>query len=129
MPANAVREGCRWPAAFTIEVPDKWPSSGYVVVAEGRTAVTRVSQDGFFVLRAHPSRSAPLALIASTYTWNAYNDWGEARSYRALRGVFSGTFEPRLSLQRLWSRGQIRCPVGAPRSTGCWGVGATGTRD
>jgi hypothetical protein len=115
MPADAVREGYRWPAAFTIEVPNEWPSGGYVVVAEGRTADTRVSQDGFFVLRAHPARSAPLALIASTYTWNAYNDWGGASSYTELRGVFSGTFVPRLSLQRPWSRGQIRCPVGAPR--------------
>ena len=112
MPPDAVRAGCRWPAEFTLDIPDDWPSGGYVIVAEGRSGDARVSQDGFFILRAHPRRRAPLALIASTYTWNAYNDWGGASSYTALRGVFPGTFEPRLSLQRPWSRGQIRCPVG-----------------
>ncbi len=115
MPADAVSEGCRWPAAFTFAIPEEWPSGGYVIVAEGMSGDTRVSQDGFFVVRGHPSRRAPLALIASTYTWNAYNDWGGASSYTALRGVFPGTFAPQLSLLRPWSRGQIRCPVGAPR--------------
>ena len=115
MPSDAVTDGCRWPDSFTLRIPDDWPSGGYIVVAEGRTGNTSVSQDGFFVLRSRTEHKAPLALIASTYTWNAYNDWGGASSYTALRGVFPWSFSPRLSLHRPWSRGQIRCPVGAPR--------------
>lgn len=114
-PADVVANGCRWPATFAVDIPRDWSSGGYIVVAEGRTGDDRVSQDGFFVLRASADHRARLSLIASTYTWNAYNDWGGASSYTALRGAFPGAFEPRLSLQRPWSRGQIRCPVGAPR--------------
>ena len=115
MPPDAVSEGCRWPVAFRLPIPPDWPSGGYLLVAEGRRGDARVSQDGFFLVLAHHSRRAPLALIASTYTWNAYNDWGGASSYTALRGSRPLPFSPRLSLQRPWSRGLIRCPHGAPR--------------
>lgn len=115
VPEDVVTDGCRWPATFTLRIPDDWPSGGYIIVAEGRTGEQRVSQDGFFVLRALVERRASLVLIASTYTWNAYNDWGGASSYSALRDVYPWSFSPKLSLQRPWSRGQIRCPVGAPR--------------
>ena len=115
MPQDAVSEGCRWPAAFRLPIPPDWPSGGYLLVAEGRRGGARVSQDGFFLVLAHQARRAPIALIASTYTWNAYNDWGGASSYTSLRGSYPLAFSPKLSLQRPWSRGLIRCPVGAPR--------------
>lgn len=115
MPPDAVSEGCRWPASFRLPIPSDWPSGGYLLIAEGRRGDATVSQDGFFLVLAHPSRRAPLALIASTYTWNAYNDWGGASSYTALRDAYPLAFSPRLSLQRPWSRGLIRCPQGAPR--------------
>lgn len=114
-PPDAVSHGCRWPAAFTLTIPQDWRSGGYLLVAEGRTADRHVTQDGFMVIRARPDQRSPVALVASTYTWNAYNDWGGASSYTALRDRFPWDFSPRLSLQRPWSRGQIACPVGAPR--------------
>lgn len=114
-PMDAVSEGCRWPVALRLPIPQHWPSGGYLLVAEGQRGSDRVSQDGFLTVLAHPSRRAPIAVIASTYTWNAYNDWGGASSYTALTGRYPWSFAPRLSMQRPWSRGQIRCPVGAPR--------------
>jgi hypothetical protein len=118
VPADVVSEGCRWPASFHLQIPPEWPSGGYLLIAEGRRGDQWVSQDGFFAIRAHPcvgARNPSIALIASTYTWNAYNDWGGASSYTSPHATPGLGFAPRLSLQRPWSRGQIRCPVGAPR--------------
>ena len=114
-PADAPSAGCGWPATFALTIGEDWPSGGYLVCARATRGSEQVSQDAFFAVRAAPERRSSLALILSTYTWNAYNDWGGASSYTALRDRFPRAFSPALSLQRPWSRGQVRCPVGAPR--------------
>ena len=83
------------------------------------------TQDAFFVLRAaEPGRGSKLAMVAATYTWQEYNDWGGGCGYFSDEHVDhtadplevrEKSFKSRLSFHRPWSRGLIRTPVGAPR--------------
>ena len=63
-------------------------------------------------------------MVAATYTWQEYNDWGGGCGYFSDEyidhtadplEVREKSFKPRLSFHRPWSRGLIRTPVGAPR--------------
>lgn len=114
-PVDAPSRGCDWPVAAEFTIPGDWPSGGYVVVIEARDGDRTVVQEGFFAVRSRPESRAPITLVLSTYTWNAYNDWGGASSYSALADRWPFGFSPTLSLRRPWGRGFIRCPVGVPR--------------
>ncbi|NNC80463.1 MAG: hypothetical protein HKN94_09960 [Acidimicrobiales bacterium] len=124
-PDDVVGAGCGWPVGATFEIPDDWPSGGYLIVFRGEKDGVEVSQDGFFVLRAaEPGVKSRLAMIVATYSWQEYNDWGGGCGYFSDEfidhsmdplEVREKSFKPRLSLHRPWSRGLIRTPVGAPR--------------
>jgi len=119
-PADAYARGCGWPVAHTWRVPDDLPSGAYV-------ATTRVSDERHGVREQHhlfvvvPRRGAPrrgrVLLIAATGTWTAYNEWGGANHYQGIAGPERCWPSPELSLERPWSRGFVRLPVGAPRSS------------
>ncbi len=125
VPDDAVADGCDWPIGASFTIPDDWPSGGFVVVFKGRRGDCEVSQDGFFVLRAaRPGEASKLAMIVASYTWQEYNDWGGGCGYFSDEfvdhtadplEVREKSFRARLSFQRPWSRGLIRCPVGVPR--------------
>lgn len=112
---EAPSSGCDWPAAHRMTIPGDWPSGGYVVIASAADGRGRTEQDGFFALRASGVKRADTALILSTYTWAAYNDWGGASFYSETRPDRQLGFSPELSLRRPWARGTIRVPKGAPR--------------
>lgn len=75
-PEDASANGCDWPSAIEIPVGD-WRSGYY--------AVTLTAGDerhhAFLVVRPDPSDPAPIALVLSTTTWHAYNDWGGPSLY------------------------------------------------
>lgn len=75
-PLDASTNGCGWPETIQIPVAD-W-RSGYhsVTVKAGEER-----GDAFFVVRPDPSDPAPILLVLSTTTWNAYNDWGGPSLY------------------------------------------------
>ena len=122
---DVVAMGCRWPRGASFEVPSGWASGGYIVVLRGERDGREVTQDAFFVLRsAVPGQRSKLAMVAATYTWQEYNDWGGGCGYFSDEyvdhtadplEVREKSFKPRLSFHRPWSRGLIRTPVGAPR--------------
>jgi N,N-dimethylformamidase beta subunit-like, C-terminal len=85
VPDDASANGCRWPVAFRLTLPETWKSGYYSVqmrVADQGGAFTqrnRRTADGtaFFVVRpALPGASARILLQLSTNTYNAYNNWG-----------------------------------------------------
>ena len=125
VPADVVASGCDWPQGASFEVPDGWASGGYIVVLRAEAGGREVTQDAFFVLRAAaPGQRSKLAMVAATYTWQEYNDWGGGCGYFSDEyidhtadplEVREKSFKPRLSFMRPWSRGLIRSPVGAPR--------------
>ena len=120
-PANCYETGCDWPVGHRFEIPRDWKSGGYVITFTARKANKRIEQHGFFLLRPMGIGTRPVALVAATSTWTAYNDWGGASHYSLAGSAGSGLggaqspFAPRLSIERPWARGLIRRPVGAPR--------------
>ena len=77
-PDDASSHGCGWPAALEIPVGADWRSGYYAVT------VTAGDQraDAFVVVRSAPDpEPAPILMVLSTTTWNAYNDWGGPSLY------------------------------------------------
>jgi hypothetical protein len=101
-PNDASADGCGWPAALPIPVGEDWRSGYYSVTltADDERA------DAFLVVRPRPERAAPLLLVLSTSTWNAYNDWGGPSLYTG------GT---RVSFERPLARGFLVKPEPARR--------------
>jgi hypothetical protein len=85
VPDDASANGCRWPVAFRVTVPEGWKSGYYSVklrVADAGGTFTERNQrtaegTAFFVVRpAEPGRNARILLQLTTNTYNAYNNWG-----------------------------------------------------
>ena len=100
-PPDASMNGCRWPASLEIPVGD-WRSGYYSVTVT--TGGERA--DAYLVVRPDPSDPAPILLVLSTTTWNAYNDWGGPSLY---------TGSTRVSFERPMARGFLAKPEPARR--------------
>ncbi|MES2916859.1 MAG: N,N-dimethylformamidase beta subunit family domain-containing protein [Pseudomonadota bacterium] len=109
-PSDCSVRGCGWPVAFETTVPQAWPTGVYTVTLE----VEGHSSQAMFVLKpAQPT--AKLALILTTGTWCAYNDWGGSNHYQGLTGPTGQDFAGEVSLHRPWANGLVRWPDDAPR--------------
>ena len=75
-PQDTSSHGCRWPTSFDIPVAN-WPSGYYAVTL----AAGEDRSDAFFVVRPDPGDAAPILLVLSTSTYDAYNDWGGPSLY------------------------------------------------
>ena len=77
-PSDAASNGCAWPAALEIPIGTDWRSGYYAVTL--RAGDERA--EAFLVVRPSPGGPrAPIILVLSTSTWNAYNDWGGPSLY------------------------------------------------
>ncbi|MBO2462101.1 N,N-dimethylformamidase beta subunit family domain-containing protein [Actinomadura violacea] len=117
-PDDAYATGCGWPVAFTVPVGADWPSGFYLVIVgiddeHGR----RHEREHFFVVRAKAGERAAAALVLTTSTMLAYNDWGGANAYRGLGDdPYVDVPTPRQSALRPIARGMLRKPEGAARN-------------
>jgi hypothetical protein len=75
-PEDASSHGCRWPTSIDIPVAS-WPSGYYAVTLTAGDE----RADAFFVVRPDPADPAPILLVLSTSTYEAYNDWGGPSLY------------------------------------------------
>lgn len=77
-PELSWQNGCSWDTAFSLEVPADWPSGIYAARCSGDAGV-----DSYVVFVVRPATVEPgrLAVLASTNTWNAYNNWGGRFKY------------------------------------------------
>ncbi len=77
--SNTYKNGCNWQISCTLDIPENWPSDLYLAKirdADGSYAFLPV------VVRSNtPGSQARTAVIASTNTWQAYNDYGGANFY------------------------------------------------
>jgi hypothetical protein len=85
IPESASSQGCGWPAALTLKIPETWRSGYYQVVLRaadnGGAFVHRgrrtAESECFFILRPSvPGRDTAILLELSSNTYNAYNTWG-----------------------------------------------------
>ncbi|MGK0188054.1 MAG: mono/diheme cytochrome c family protein/glucose/arabinose dehydrogenase [Verrucomicrobiales bacterium] len=74
VPAHASSHGCDWPTAFSLEVPESWPSGCYE--AWTKSGDVRGNRMFFVVRSSSPGRDTKILLQFSTNTYNAYNGWG-----------------------------------------------------
>lgn len=116
-PADAYANGCGWPAGLTLDVPDDWRPGFYIVTVRAvRSDGELWEREHFFVVKAAPSRRPKAALVLTTGTMLAYNDWGGANHYRGLGDdPRDDAGSPVSSTRRPIARGMIRKPAGAPR--------------
>ena len=101
-PSDASAQGCGWPPALEIPVGEDWRSGYHSVTlsAGGERA------EAFLVVRPAPSDRAPILLVLSTTTYQAYNDWGGPSLYTG------GT---RVSFERPLAKGFLVKPEPAGR--------------
>ena len=115
-PEDAYAVGCGWPVITTIDIDDSWAPGFYRLEMEiQRVDAPDLVTEHFFIVR--PAADAPrkrAALLLTTSTLIAYNDWGGANYYRGI-GQDEDQGSPILSTQRPVSRGFIWTPPGAPR--------------
>lgn len=116
VPDRVYEAGCGWPAFLSWTLPDDLASGGYLVeIRDETTAQREVIGHHLFIYRARKRSEGALALVASTSTWSAYNDWGGANHYFGTNAGLPRGRAPHLSALRPWARGQIWLPRGAPR--------------
>jgi hypothetical protein len=77
IPDRASSDGCAWPVAWTLTIPDDWKSGYYEVTLSAINGDKPVRSTLFFVVRsATPGRQSKILLQLSTNTYNAYTVWG-----------------------------------------------------
>ena len=77
VPEDASSMGCGWPAALEVPVGGGWRSGYYAVTLTSGDE----RADSFFVVRSRPQEAAPIIMVLSTATYDAYNDWGGPSLY------------------------------------------------
>jgi hypothetical protein len=109
-PADASVKGCGWPLVHAVEILQDWASGVYIITV----TVPGHRSQGMFVLRS-AKPVARTAMILTTGTWCAYNDWGGSNHYQGLCGPSGGDFSSEVSILRPWAEGFVAWPAGAPR--------------
>jgi hypothetical protein len=118
VPDESYAHGCDWPVELEISIGKEWRSGFYLVVFSVESPEGRFESDAFFVLRKASGERSGIALLLTTSTLTAYNDWGGANHYRGIGD--DPRYEiasPVLSTQRPLGRGFLRKPPEAPRES------------
>ncbi|MEU0520335.1 N,N-dimethylformamidase beta subunit family domain-containing protein [Streptosporangium sp. NPDC006007] len=116
-PDDAYANGCDWPVGLSLEIPQDWRSGFYLVVVSARAPEGELwEREHFFVVKAPRGRRKDMALVLTTSTMLAYNDWGGANHYRGLGDdPRNDAGSPVSSTRRPIARGMLRKPAGVPR--------------
>ena len=117
-PEDSYAQGCGWPVGLEIPIGDAWRPGFYLVALIVDGEEDRFESEAFFVLRKPPGSRGGVALLLTTSTLIAYNDWGGANHYRGIGdNPRVEIASPVLSTRRPMSRGFLRKPPEAPRES------------
>ncbi|WP_155638286.1 N,N-dimethylformamidase beta subunit family domain-containing protein [Burkholderia cepacia] len=116
-PNDAYAAGCDWPVSTVIQIDPAWGTGFYLIIASIEVDGVRYSTEHFFVLKAPRESRGRVALVLTTSTLLAYNDWGGANGYRGL-GDEPYCPDPAFvsAVRRPIARGFLRIPGDAPRN-------------
>jgi len=94
---DAYRNGAGWSTSYFLEVPPEWPSGLYNARLYDGVGSFNLN----FIVKSAPGAEAAIALLSSTNTWQAYNDWGGASFYRCnISHCSGGTYSTLVTLDR-----------------------------
>lgn len=118
-PADAHANGCSWPVGLTWTLPEGLISGFYLIVLRTVQRSGEIwEREHFFAVKAAAASRKRMALVLTTSTMLAYNDWGGANHYRGMgNDPRNDAGSPLASTQRPISRGFLRKPAGAPRES------------
>src|SRR5215472_865661 len=85
---KAYRNGAQWVKPVQYTIGCSWPSGLYAAMLTATGSTFYVS----FLVRGQRSPARSLAVLASTNTWTAYNDWGGGSFYSSPPGRYYSTF-------------------------------------
>lgn len=116
-PDNAYAAGCDWPVSTVVPIDPAWGTGFYLIVASIEVDGVHYSTEHFFVLKARQESRGRVALVLTTSTLLAYNDWGGANGYRGL-GDEPYCRDPAFvsAVRRPIARGFLRVAENAPRN-------------
>lgn len=77
-----------WSTSASLTIPSTWKSGLYR--AKLIDASTRVCYSMVFVVKNSSIARPPIVVLASNFTWQAYNDWGGASFYSCYAGTCNG---------------------------------------
>jgi hypothetical protein len=78
--ADAYQNGARWQASYQLRIDPAWPSGLYsACLSDPRGGSFDIT---FIVTSTAAPAPGRVAVLASTNTWQAYNNWGGASLYR-----------------------------------------------
>jgi len=114
-PPDTYANGCRWPLGLSWTLPQDTESGFYLILIQVLQPDGEIwEREHFFVVRERNKQR--MALLLTTSTMLAYNDWGGANHYRGLGSHPRDEHgSPLSSTQRPIARGMLRKPAGAPR--------------
>lgn len=92
------RDGANWEDSYKLQIPLTWRPGYYAAkISSG----TKSFYTYFLVSHAPGTATPPIAILASTYTWQAYNSWGGGSFYYLAVGKAIGERQAhRIHLQR-----------------------------
>ncbi|WP_353987711.1 N,N-dimethylformamidase beta subunit family domain-containing protein [Ruicaihuangia caeni] len=116
-PADAYAVGCGWEPTHRWSIPGDARAGFYLIIVRNHTPTGEVWEREHFIIVKHAAtHRAPIALILTTGTLNAYNDWGGANQYRGIGDDPRNEIgSPLSSTQRPIARGMLRKPPGVPQ--------------
>lgn len=118
VPESSFAQGCGWPVALEIPISDQWRAGFYLITLSVEKAGDRFQSEAFFVVRQSSHARNNIALLLTTSTMIAYNDWGGANHYRGIGDDPRNEIaSPVLSTQRPIGRGFLMKPPDAPRES------------
>lgn len=71
-------QGCGWAVTTTLDIPRQWSSGFYAAVFPTAFGLRYIP---FIVREDVPGSASPIVVLASTHTWQAYNEFGGRSSY------------------------------------------------
>ncbi len=119
-PDDAYEVGCGWPVATQFTIDPAWRSGLYLLIITIEEDGRLIEREHFVVVAPPVGRPrSPYALVLTTSTLIAYNDWGGANHYRGVPSddPWEDIPSARLSIERPIARGMLKKPDEAPRST------------
>lgn len=92
------RDGANWADSYRFQIPLTWRPGYYAAKISGGA---KSFYTYFLVSHAPGAATPPIAILASTYTWQAYNSWGGGSFYSLGVGKAIGERQAhRIHLQR-----------------------------